>query len=177
MEPLWAPWRMDFILGRIPRDPGCVLCALAVAHEDEQSLVLGGDRWCYVVLNRYPYTSGHLMVVPREHGADFGAMSVEVATSGVLVLQAAERALRSVLGPHGVNLGMNLGEVAGAGIPGHLHWHAVPRWTGDTNFMPVLADRSVIPEHLRETWRRLRPAVLEEIRRGGGEVQDGIARR
>lgn len=165
--PLWAPWRIDFILGRTGRTPGCVLCTLGAGPEDEEGLVLGGTALAYVVLNRYPYSSGHLMVVPRCHGGDFTALAPEVAADCTSLLQQAVAVLKAELRPDGINLGMNLGEAAGAGIPGHVHWHAVPRWNGDTNFMAVLGDITVIPEHLRATWRRLRPA-FDAARHGDG---------
>jgi ATP adenylyltransferase len=157
-RPLWAPWRIEHILDPKKHADGCVLCALGGGPTGEEGLVLHLGARAYIVLNRYPYASGHLMIVPRAHGADFAALDAETASEMQALLQRSVAALTAVMRPHGFNLGMNLGEPAGAGIPGHLHWHVVPRWNGDNSFMPVLADVRVLPEHLLSTWRRLRPA-------------------
>ena len=163
--PVWAPWRIDHILDPDKHTGGCVLCELALAPPDEERLVLHRGTTAYVVMNRYPYTSGHLMVVPAAHGADFIAQPAEVRLECSELAHACVRVLAAVLRPDGFNVGTNLGEAAGAGIPGHLHWHVVPRWRGDNNFMPVLGDVRVIPEHLRATWRKLRPSFAQGVSR------------
>jgi ATP adenylyltransferase len=173
--PLWAPWRIDFILDKTRREPECVLCAHGRAEPGEDGGVLGGGPLAYIVLNRYPYSTGHLMIVPRAHGGSFEALDPATAVEATRLLQIAVEATRQALRPDGFNLGMNLGEVAGAGIPGHVHWHIVPRWSGDTNFMPVLADLHVIPEHLRATWRRLAPVLEPALRAAGFGGVSGAA--
>lgn len=152
-KPLWAPWRLEYIQSA-DEQPGCVFC-LAQEGDDEQGLVVRRGAKAFALLNRFPYSSGHLMVAPYRHVGEYG----ELTDDEVLELHrlAAEgiAALRETYAPHGHNLGWNLGRVAGAGIVDHVHTHVVPRWEGDTNFMPVLADVKVMPEHLSETRRRL----------------------
>lgn len=156
-KPLWAPWRMEFI--GAPKPDGCIFCAYPAQTgeaSDRRNLVVHRAARSFTILNRYPYNSGHVMVVPLVHAAhledlgaeDFADLQGELARA-VAVVRAAYR-------PEGFNLGMNLGAVAGAGIVGHLHWHVVPRWVGDTNFMPVLGDTKVIVEHLDATFERIR---------------------
>ena len=155
-KPLWAPWRLEYIQ-QADEQPGCVFC-LAAEAADEDGLVVRRGRRAFVLLNKFPYASGHLMVAPYRHPSAFDdlaeAEALEVHRLGV----AAIGALRSVFAPEGFNVGWNLGRVAGAGIVDHGHVHVVPRWNGDTNFMPVLADVKVIPEHLLETRRKLAEA-------------------
>ena len=156
-ERLWAPWRTE--LFQQPKEEGCIFCkfpAEGAAH-DEKNLIVHRGRDAYVILNKYPYAAGHLMVVPFEHTDDVGALAPRAAELFELANRSMA-AVKTVMGPDGFNLGMNLGRVAGAGVVGHGHLHVVPRWNGDNNFMPVLADRRVIPEGLAETWRRLKPA-------------------
>ena len=152
-KPLWAPWRLEYIQSA-DEQPGCVFC-LAQEGDDEQGLVVRRGAKAFALLNRFPYSSGHLMVAPYRHVGEYG----ELTDDEVLELHrlAAEgiAALRETYAPHGHNLGWNLGRVAGAGIVDHVHTHVVPRWEGDTNFMPVLADVKVMPEHLSETRRQL----------------------
>ena len=153
MERLWAPWRLEYVQNADQLD-GCVFCRATEGDDAEHLVVHRGER-AFVLLNKFPYTSGHLMVAPYRHGANFGdldeAESLEVhrlATQGLTALGA-------VFHPEGFNLGWNVGRVAGAGIVDHGHLHVVPRWNGDTNFMPVLADVRVIPEHLISTRSKL----------------------
>jgi len=152
---------MEFILG--DKSPGgCVLCAAPAAgpaHHEENLILVERPR-AYVLMNRYPYTNGHLMVVPRAHVPFPSDLSPEDHAALWELVRDAIEALRRALRPEGLNVGINLGKCAGAGIDRHLHVHLVPRWAGDTNFMPVLADVRVMPEHLRETWRRLRPEFV-----------------
>lgn len=160
MERLWTPWRMTYVGGR--KEPGCVFCSALAADDDVERLILLRREHCFLILNLYPYNSGHLMVVPYDHAADLGDLApaarselIELAT---LASEAARRALRC----EGFNLGLNIGEIAGAGVARHLHLHVVPRWTGDANFMPILASTMVMPELLPVTYARLR-AELESL--------------
>ena len=154
MEVLWAPWRMAYV-GAAREERGCIFCAAATGDPRER-LLLGTTAHSLFMLNRFPYQSGHLMVAPRRHTADVPGLSA--AEHGDLgeTLRRALAVLGDTLRPDGFNLGMNLGACAGAGFVDHLHWHVVPRWNGDTNFMPVLADVKVMPQHLLETYDRLR---------------------
>ena len=131
---------------------------MAVADRDEETLIVFRAHHNFVVLNRYPYTSGHLMIVPYVHAADLAGIDDTAASELMALTRAAERHLRTVYQPHGLNLGMNIGESAGAGIAGHIHMHVLPRWTGDANFLSTVAETRVLPEQLDVTWRRLKDA-------------------
>jgi ATP adenylyltransferase len=139
-----------------PKEPGCIFCAARSTPDERASLVLT-QRPAIVMLNRFPYVSGHLMVAPQRHAADLSALPPAEFQTLMTVLQRATTLLADALHPDGMNLGMNVGAAAGAGVKEHLHWHIVPRWNGDTNFMPMLAEARVIPEHLEATYDRLRP--------------------
>jgi ATP adenylyltransferase len=157
-KPLWAPWRLEYIEQADEQD-GCVFCREALGEIPEaSSLVVTRGETAFVVLNKFPYSSGHLLVAPLRHEGALRGLSdpetVELHRLSVSALDALDRAY----GPDGYNLGWNLGRVAGAGITDHVHMHVVPRWSGDTNFMPVLADVKVLPEHLLATRDRLREA-------------------
>lgn len=147
---------------------GCIFCdfprAPGGAQADRAHLVLGRTRNTFAILNKYPYNNGHLMVVPRKHTADLQGLEEAEHRELAEMLRVALRLLGRAYAPHGANVGMNLGRVAGAGIQDHLHWHAVPRWNGDTNFMPVLADTKVMIEHLDASWDKLRPLFEQEFR-------------
>jgi ATP adenylyltransferase len=157
MERLWAPWRLEYVQHADEQD-GCVFCRAAAGDDDGAELVLHRGELAFALLNRFPYASGHLMVAPYRHGPGFdGLDDAEALEVHRLAVEGIE-ALRSVYAPHGFNLGWNLGRVAGAGIVDHGHLHVVPRWDGDTNFMPVLADVRVIPEHLADSRRRIADA-------------------
>ena len=136
-------------------DAGCVLCRLRDGEDSER--VLARTELAFVVLNKYPYNPGHLMVIPSRHVGDIEELTDDESLELQRLLQRSMRALREESEPHGFNLGMNLGRIAGAGIPDHLHWHVVPRWSGDTNFMPVVGQTRVLPELVEETARRLAP--------------------
>ena len=157
-KPLWAPWRLEYIK-QAGEQPGCVFCdeATGALAAEESLLVVLGDT-ALALLNKYPYSSGHLMVAPRRHVGELGELSDEEALDIHRLAVAGIDTLDRVYGPGGFNLGWNLGHTAGAGIADHVHQHVVPRWSGDTNFMPVLADVKVIPEHLLETRELLRAA-------------------
>jgi ATP adenylyltransferase len=147
-KPLWAPWRLEYVEGADDEDD-CVFC------EPDPALVVHRDARATVLLNKFPYASGHLLVAPVRHVGDFAALDEEEAMEIHRLAQRSVAALRAEYAPHGFNLGWNLGRVAGAGIIDHVHLHVVPRWGGDTNFMPVLADVRVLPEALIESQRRL----------------------
>ena len=153
MERLWAPWRLEYVQNADEQDD-CVFCA-ARDGDDEERLVLRRGERAFALLNRFPYASGHLMVAPVRHVGDFGALDEAEALELHRLSAAAMRALEAAFRPEGYNAGWNLGRVAGAGLVDHVHLHVVPRWAGDTNFMPVLADVKVIPEYLDATRRRL----------------------
>ena len=157
---LWAPWRMAYIGG--PRSEGCLLCDLPRENKDRESLILHRGPRTYVVMNRYPYNNGHLMIVPYRHCADLGQISSEDSLELMHESQRATRILRRLFGAEGFNVGMNLGTAAGAGIAEHVHVHVVPRWVGDTNFMPVLADTKVMPDYLEATYEKLVPFFHED---------------
>jgi ATP adenylyltransferase len=138
------------------KEPGCVLCNACSSDNDEEALVVYRGEHAFVIMNRFPYNSGHLMIVPKRHTADFQSLSAEEGLECFDLLKRAERALIALSKPQAFNLGMNLGRVAGAGIDDHLHWHIVPRWNGDTNFLPVLAEVKVVSEEMQAQWKRLR---------------------
>jgi ATP adenylyltransferase len=159
---LWAPWRLEFIEEAKGEKPaGCIFCdfpAQQGAEADRKNLILTRSRHSFTILNKFPYNNGHLMVVPRRHTADYAGLPAEEVADLTQLLQLSLRALAKAYQPDGCNLGMNLGRVAGAGIADHLHWHAVPRWAGDTNFMPVIGDTKVMIEHVNASYDRLRAA-------------------
>ncbi|MGZ4281791.1 MAG: HIT family protein [Gaiellaceae bacterium] len=155
MKQLWAPWRLEYIEAA-DDDDGCVLCRAAAG--DEEALVVHRGEHAFVLLNKFPYASGHLMVAPNRHLGDFAELSDEEALEVHRLGERGMAALAETYAPQGYNLGWNFGRIAGAGIVDHVHLHVVPRWAGDTNFMPVLADVKVLPEHLLETRRRLADA-------------------
>jgi ATP adenylyltransferase len=149
-KPLWAPWRLEYVSSADDLDR-CIFC------EPEEELLIARGPSALVVLNKFPYSSGHLLVAPQRHVGDFGALTDEETLEIHRLAAHGMDALRAEYAPHGFNLGWNIGRVAGAGIEDHVHLHVVPRWNGDTSFMPVLGDVKVLPEHLLETARRLRP--------------------
>ena len=157
MERLWAPWRLEYIQDADKQD-GCFFCDAAASGDDEATLVVHRGERAFVLLNKFPYASGHLLVAPYRHGVGFGdlddAEALEIHRLGAQGIDA----LTAAYAPEGFNLGWNIGRLAGAGIPDHGHLHVVPRWGGDTNFMPVLGDVKVIPEHLSATRARLADA-------------------
>lgn len=140
-------------------DDGCIFCDLPTEGDDERTKILIRGQRAFVILNSFPYNPGHLMVAPFRHVGDLGAIETDEFAEVDALLTRSVRALEEEMEPHGFNLGMNLGRVAGAGIPGHLHWHVVPRWNGDTNFMPVVGQTRVLPELLDETYARLLPRL------------------
>jgi len=159
MEPLHAPWRIDYILAPKPAATDDLFVRIGQSNDDEANHVIARDRSCYALLNTWPYTGGHLMVVPYKKAADLDELSEEELADLMKLTRRCQNALKQVMKPEGFNIGINLGKVAGAGIQGHVHIHVVPRWFGDTNFMPVLANSSVVPQALKELAAQLR-AVL-----------------
>jgi ATP adenylyltransferase len=158
LERLWAGWRTEYVstAGATPGDGGCVLCRILASDESpDVTYVVRRDGICAAVLNAYPYTSGHLMVLPVRHVAELE--DLDAAESGALwaLLSDAVRALKAAYQPHGLNVGVNLGRAAGAGVPGHFHVHCLPRWDGDTNFMTSVAEARVLPESLAASYERL----------------------
>jgi ATP adenylyltransferase len=154
MDHLWSPWRLAYVT-RPGDEPGCVFCA--ALDGAEASLVVCRGRTCYVILNKFPYNNGHLLVVPNRHIATLADATSEELSELMELARRAELAIREAYSPHGLNLGINLGKPAGAGILDHLHLHVVPRWNGDTNFMTVVGGTRVLPEELHVTAERLRP--------------------
>ncbi len=156
MERLWAPWRLEYIKSA-DEETGCLFCA-AAAGDNAERLVLRRGSQAIALLNKFPYSSGHFMVAPIRHVGEYGELTDEEVLELHLLASAGMGALAQTYGPQGYNLGWNLGRIAGAGIVDHVHLHVVPRWAGDTNFMPVLADVKVMPEYLEETRRKLADA-------------------
>jgi ATP adenylyltransferase len=159
MERLWAPWRMAYV--EVKEPAGCIFCEKPKAGDDRQELILYRGQTAFVLLNKFPYNNGHLMVAPYRHTADLAGLSAEEQAEIIGLGGAATRLLEHALSPDGFNLGINLGRTAGAGVAEHLHLHVVPRWNGDTNFMPVLAETKVLPDALFSSYDRLRQAVEE----------------
>ena len=158
MDYIWSPWRYSFITEGAPREE-CVFCRMAAdTGNDERNLVVYRGHWNFIVLNLYPYTSGHMMVVPYEHVAVLSAAAEETSCEMMSLARRAEQMLTRVYRPQGINLGMNLGAAAGAGIANHIHMHVLGRWTGDANFMTVVGETRILPEDLPVTWRKLKDA-------------------
>jgi ATP adenylyltransferase len=162
METLHAPWRIQYILApKQPPSAVSLFARIAASNEDVENLVVTRDRTCFALLNRYPYTGGHLMVVPYKQAADLPELTDEELADLMKLTRRCQEVLRKVMRPNGFNIGLNIGTSAGAGIAEHLHVHIVPRWNGDTNFMPVLAGATVVPEALTELTLKLRAAFAE----------------
>ncbi|MBW2038761.1 MAG: HIT domain-containing protein [Deltaproteobacteria bacterium] len=153
MQKLWAPWRISYILNE--KEDGCIFCNSLQVGDDRKGLILHRGRYILVMLNKYPYNNGHLMIAPKRHVKSLEDLGAEEMNDLISTIQRCVFLLKKVLSPHGFNIGANLGKVAGAGVEDHLHFHIVPRWEGDTNYMPVLAETRVIPEHLEDTYDRL----------------------
>ena len=154
MERIWAPWRIEYILMEKPE--GCILCEKPEEDKDEQNYILYRGDKNFIILNSYPYNPGHLMVAPYRHTGNLEELTGEERNEHFEMVSRAIRALREAFNPGGFNIGANIGKVAGTGIDDHFHSHIVPRWQGDTNYMPVLADVRVLPEALAETYKKLK---------------------
>jgi ATP adenylyltransferase len=157
MDHLWSPWRYRYVQ-KEAREPGCVFCRIPAEHRDEENLLVHRGARCFAMLNLYPYSTGHMMVVPYQHVDMLEGTPDETLQEMILLARDAQRHLREVYKPGGFNIGMNLGESAGAGIAEHIHMHVLPRWMGDTNFMTTTAETRVLPEELATTYRKLRSA-------------------
>jgi len=170
MDRLWAPWRRAYL--EVAAPAGCIFCDQPAAERDEEHGILYRGQWGFVILNAFPYNSGHLMVAPFRHTADLESLTAAEQAEIFDLTRLSVSLLRSAYRPDGYNIGMNLGRVAGAGVADHLHMHVVPRWNGDTNFMPVIAETKVLSESLTDTWRKLREALRarEGDTSGGGRA-------
>jgi ATP adenylyltransferase len=157
VERLWTPWRQAYIEGNSESTGECFLCVAAASGDDRAHWILWRATSVFVLLNLYPYNSGHLMVAPYEHTGDLVHLNQDAAAELMHVTQRSVDALQRAYQPDAFNVGINLGKSAGAGVPDHLHVHIVPRWSGDTNFMPILAETKVLPESLEQTYDRLKP--------------------
>lgn len=162
MEQLHAPWRIEYILApKHAASEGSIFSRIAQSSDDEANLVLLREKTCFALLNAFPYAGGHLMVVPYKQVPDFDELTDGELADLLKLTRKCQNALKQVMKPDGFNIGINLGKVAGAGIAEHLHMHVVPRWNGDTNFMPVIAHTSVVPEALKEIAAKLRKALAQ----------------
>lgn len=159
MEQLWAPWRLAYITGT--KVDGCIFCVFPKQDEDQKNHILYRGKHAFIIMNAFPYSNGHLMVVPYRHTSDLTELSTEENAEMMALLQKACTVLKKAFCPDGFNVGINMGTAAGAGIADHIHMHIVPRWNGDTNFMPVFADIKVIPEALETTYNKLKPLFDE----------------
>jgi ATP adenylyltransferase len=161
MDHLWSPWRYAYIRKQDP-SPGCIFCEKPAAHQDEENLIVYRGERNFIILNLYPYTTGHLMIAPYAHVATLEASEPETLQETMSLARRAERHLRAIYKPGGFNMGFNIGEVAGAGVAGHIHMHVLPRWAGDANFMTTIGETRVMPEDLADTYAKLTKAFKEE---------------
>jgi ATP adenylyltransferase len=155
MDILWTPWRYTYIKSA-DTTPGCIFCDKPKENDDERNLIVHRGKTCYIILNAFPYTNGHLMVVPFAHEDQLQKLDRETATEMIALTQKSESVLRELYQPEGINLGMNIGRAAGAGVAGHVHMHVLPRWTADANFMSVVGETRVLPEDLATTYKRMK---------------------
>jgi ATP adenylyltransferase len=158
MDYLWTPWRYAYVTN-VETTPGCIFCRVLIAGDDAGNRIAYRGKHCFVILNRYPYTSGHVMIVPYEHLDELEKLPVEAAHEMMGLSQKMEGVLRLLYKPDGVNLGMNIGKAAGAGVAGHIHMHVLPRWVADANFVSVIGETRVLPETLDVTWGRIKEAL------------------
>jgi len=158
MDKLWAPWRLGYLVGLTRKTKGCLFCRIHRESKDKKNFIFSRTRHSFAVLNIYPYNNGHVMVIPRRHVADLVQLTQEEKDDLFRLLEKTKLTLDRILKPEGYNIGMNLGRVAGAGFPGHLHIHVVPRWHGDVNFMPVVSDTKVISQSLETLYQKIKNA-------------------
>lgn len=161
MKIMWAPWRIEYI--RSPKHDGCIFCDFPKENRDRERLILYRGEHCFIIMNNYPYNPGHVMIAPYRHVGKWEDLTDQELLEMMQLSQLVIKALKRTMNPHGFNMGVNLGRVAGAGIDDHVHLHIVPRWNGDTNFMPVIADTKVIPESLEEAYDELKAAIDEIV--------------
>lgn len=159
MDYLWTPWRYRYMAEAAGKQTGCIFCSALEKKDDAETLIVLRETKNFIILNRYPYTSGHVMIVPYAHVADLKSCDAETLAEMMVLARRVEAALTAAYKPDGFNLGMNLGRAAGAGVTGHVHLHALPRWAGDANFMSVVGETRVEPEELRTTYEKLRKAL------------------
>jgi ATP adenylyltransferase len=162
MDHLWSPWRYRYI-SKAGRSAGCIFCIKAAEHKDTRNYIVYRGKLNFILLNLYPYTSGHLMIAPYQHVATLERAPEETLAEMMRLVRRAEANLRAAYRPDGLNLGMNIGASAGAGISGHIHMHVVPRWTGDSNFMTTVGETRVMPEDLAKTYKKLKKLPWGEI--------------
>jgi len=158
MDHLWTPWRYAYV-SSTEKTGGCVFCDAPKENDDAKTLIVHRGEYCFVILNAYPYTPGHVMIVPYAHLDELQNLPSAAATEMMALSQRMETVLRQLYRPDGINLGMNIGKAAGAGIAGHIHMHVLPRWVADANFVSVVGETRVLPEVLEVTWRRMREAM------------------
>lgn len=159
MDYLWTPWRYQYMAEAAGQPAGCIFCSALEKNDDDEALIVLRGAKNFIILNRYPYTSGHVMVVPYAHIASLSCCGTETLGELMQFAQRVEAALTAAYKPEGFNLGMNIGRAAGAGVAGHVHLHVLPRWAGDTNFMTAVGETRVQPENLQTTYEKLRRAL------------------
>lgn len=160
MDYLWTPWRYAYV-STADKAPGCVFCQCMKESDDREMLIVHRAKHNFIVLNKFPYTSGHVMIVPYAHLDELRKLPADAAQEMMTLTQKLETVLRDVYRPDGINLGMNIGKAAGAGVAGHIHMHVLPRWVADANFVSVIGETRVLPEALEETWRKIRERMNE----------------
>jgi ATP adenylyltransferase len=158
MDYLWTPWRYAYVSGA-EKATGCVFCEAAAANDDRKTRIVYRGRQCFVILNTYPYTPGHVMIMPYAHLDELRKLPTEAAHEMIELSQRMETVLRTLYHPDGINLGMNIGKAAGAGIAGHIHMHVLPRWVADANFVSVVCETRILPESLDDTWAKISEAL------------------
>jgi ATP adenylyltransferase len=167
MRYLWAPWRIDYILEE--KQKGCIFCKKPLERRDNVNLILHQGRYTFVMMNKFPYNNGHVMVIPKRHCPDLERLDDKELRDLLYLLRTTTRVLKEKLCPDGFNIGTNIGKVGGAGVDEHIHFHVVPRWIGDTNFMPVLGEIKIIPEYLEKTYQKLHAAFADILQRKRGK--------
>ena len=165
MDKLWAPWRLKYITQVDNNKKGCVFCNINKDKKDKKNFVFARSKYCYAVLNIFPYNNGHVLVLPCKDVNDLSKMRKEELSDLMDLLNYTKSLVDEVLNPHGYNIGMNLGRISGAGVPGHVHFHVVPRWRGDMNFMSVVSDTKVISQSLKELYAQLSSAHKKRIKK------------
>jgi ATP adenylyltransferase len=162
MKKLWAPWRIKYIELSDHNKKDCIFCIQPATNNDKKNLIVYRGKHCFIVMNLFPYNNGHLLIAPYRHTSDLSDLSENERLELMDLLAVSKEVLIRSISPHGFNIGMNLGEIAGAGVKDHLHFHIVPRWKGDTNFMPLFSDTKVISEGLDQTWEKLKKGFLHD---------------
>ncbi len=174
---LWAPWRLEYVRNQKEGFEKCPFCEALKEEPSDENLILTKEKDFFIIMNRFPYNPGHLLILPTEHVGDFAKISPELWSKISLVSKLCLKILKQNSDPHGFNLGLNLGASSGAGIPAHLHWHILPRWTGDTNFMPLIAETKALPTHNKTIYHQLKPLFshfskdLADILKQGNKIK------